>query len=146
VWNDNSPQWKGTSPLKIQNVPIPLVHYPLVYNQWKGVKKVWFEWKVRVHSSSRHTTDNFWARYSAPDKSGTLRRLRYTLLLKQLESEWKAENQRLVDLALAELTPEQLTYRKGSARVRMTKPAMIAAHYRKLKGLSMEDEEDEEGD
>jgi hypothetical protein len=57
VWNDNSPQWNGTSPLKIQNVPIPLVHYPLVYkywkgSQWKGVKKVWFEWKVRVHSSS----------------------------------------------------------------------------------------------
>lgn len=167
VWNDNSPQWNGTSPLKIRNVPIPLIHYPLVYkywkgSQWKGVKKVWFEWKVCVHSFSRRlltfpyqilvqamsrdTTNNFWARYSAPDKSGTLRRLKYTPLLKQLESERKAENQRLVDLALAELTPEQLTYRKGSARVRMTKPAMIAAHYRKLKGLSMEDEEDEEDD
>ncbi|KAJ7791080.1 hypothetical protein B0H14DRAFT_3161085 [Mycena olivaceomarginata] len=151
VWNDNSPQWNGTSPLKIQNVPIPLVHYPLVYkywkgSQWKGVKKVWFEWKILVQAMSRDTTDNFWTRYSAPDKSGTLRRLKYTPLLKQLESERKAENQRLVDLALAELTPEQLTYRKGSTRVRMTKPAMIAAHYRKLKGLSMEDEEDEEGD
>ncbi|KAJ7901212.1 hypothetical protein B0H14DRAFT_2555986 [Mycena olivaceomarginata] len=151
VWNDNSPQWNGTSPLKIQNVPIPLVHYPLVYkywkgSQWKGVKKVWFEWKILVQAMSRDTTDNFWARYSAPDKSGTLRHLKYTPLLKQLESERKAENQRLVDLALAELTPEQLTYRKGSTRVRMTKPAMIAAHYRKLKGLSMEDEEDEEGD
>ncbi|KAJ7362936.1 hypothetical protein DFH08DRAFT_682656 [Mycena albidolilacea] len=144
VWNDNSPQWNGTSPLKIRNIPIPLIHYPLVYkywkgSQWKGVKKVWFEWKV-------YTTDNFWARYSAPDKSGTLRRLKYTPLLKQLESERKAENQRLVDLALAELTPEQLTYRKGSMHVHMTKPAMIAAYYRKLKGLSMEDEDDEYND
>lgn len=53
VWDDNSPKWTGTSPLKINDVPIPLIYWPTVYkywkgSQWKGVKKTWFDWKVRI--------------------------------------------------------------------------------------------------
>lgn len=51
VWTDNSTRWNGTSPLKINDVPIPIVYWPIVYKywrgtQWQGVKKVWFDWKV----------------------------------------------------------------------------------------------------
>ncbi|KAF8209788.1 hypothetical protein K438DRAFT_1665923 [Mycena galopus ATCC 62051] len=151
VWNDKFPQWTGTSPLMIKNIPIPLVYYPLVYKYWKGtqwhgVKKVWFQWKILVQAMSRTTLDDFRAQYSVLDEHGILRRLKYTPLLKILELERKAEDEKLAALALIELTPEQLTYRKGSERIVMKKPAMIAAHYRKLTGLAAEDVDDEENE
>ncbi|KAJ7800240.1 hypothetical protein B0H14DRAFT_3490858 [Mycena olivaceomarginata] len=70
---------------------------------------------------TRTTVDDFWGRYSVPDKS---------------------ENERLTELARAELTPEKLTYRKGGERFVMTKPSMIAALYRRLKGLEVDELED----
>lgn len=95
--------------------------------------------------SRSSSLNDFWARYSAPDKSGTLQRLKYTPLLAQLARERTAENARLAELAHQELTTEQLTYRKGGKRFVMTKPAMIAAHYRRLKGLQNDlDDEDED--
>jgi hypothetical protein len=50
-WDDNWPNWRGTSSLKINGVPVPVIYWPTVYkywksNQWKGVKKHWFDWKV----------------------------------------------------------------------------------------------------
>jgi hypothetical protein len=53
VWNDRFPRWTGSSPLEIRNIPIPLVYWPSAYkywkgNQWKGIKKLWFQWKVRI--------------------------------------------------------------------------------------------------
>lgn len=161
VWSDQSPRWSGTSPLRINEVPIPLVYWPDVYkywkgSQWKGVKKTWFDWKVSilydatslnnanyiqilVGAMSRMPIDNFWARYSIPDAHGTLQHMKYTPLLKQLAKERKVENEKLADLARHELTTEQLTYRKGAQLFVMTKPAMIAAQYRKLRGLEDED-------
>ncbi|KAJ7886114.1 hypothetical protein B0H14DRAFT_3127900 [Mycena olivaceomarginata] len=55
VWNDRFPQRSGNSPLKIIDVPIPLIYWPSVYkywkgNQWKGVKKLWSQWKSRFGS------------------------------------------------------------------------------------------------
>ncbi|KAJ7793534.1 hypothetical protein B0H14DRAFT_2533425 [Mycena olivaceomarginata] len=139
-WDDNLPRWKGNSPLKINGVPIALIYWPTVFKywkgtQWKGVKKTWFEWKILFHAMSATTLDNFWDRYSVPDKAGQPQRMKYTPLLKELAKERQAENERLADLARRELTAEQLTYRKGGGHFVMTKPAMIAAHYRKLKGL-----------
>ncbi|KAF8217325.1 hypothetical protein K438DRAFT_1954176 [Mycena galopus ATCC 62051] len=118
--------------------PIPLVHYPLVYKYWKGtqwhgVKKVWFQWKILVQAMSRTTLDDFRAQYFVPDKDGNLQRPKYTPLLKKLELERKAEDEKLAALALVKLTPDQLTYRKGSELIVMKKPAMIAAHYRVLR-------------
>ncbi|KAF8152723.1 hypothetical protein K438DRAFT_1515251, partial [Mycena galopus ATCC 62051] len=143
-WDDNSPLWNGVSPLKINGVPIPLVYWPSVYTywrpaQWKGVKKQWFDWKILFHAMSAMTLEEFWAQYSVTDKHGQLQRLKYTPLLARLSAERKAENARLTALAQQELTTEQLTYRKGGQHHMMTKPAMIAAQYRKLKGLDAED-------
>ncbi|KAJ7793762.1 hypothetical protein B0H14DRAFT_2622518 [Mycena olivaceomarginata] len=151
VWNDKFPQWTGTSPLMIKNVPIPLVNYPSVYKYWKGtqwhgVKKVWFQWKILVQAMSRTTLDDFRAQYSVPDKDGNLQRPKYTPLLRTLKLEREAEDEKLAALALVELTPDQLTYRKGSERIVMKKPAMIAAHYRKLTGLTADDVDDEENE
>lgn len=98
--------------------------------------------QIIVLAMTRTTVDDFWGRYSVPDKSGTLRRMKYTPLLKQLQSERKAENERLTELARAELTPEKLTYRKGGERFVMTKPSMIATLYRRLKGLEVDELED----
>ncbi|KAJ7331072.1 hypothetical protein DFH08DRAFT_966812 [Mycena albidolilacea] len=149
VWNDKFPQWTGTSPLVIKNVPIPLVNYPSVYKYWKGtqwhgIKKVWFQWKILVQAMLRTTLDDFRAQYSVPDKDGNLQRPKYTPLLRTLKLERAAEDEKLAALALAELTSDQLTYRKGSERIVMKKPAMIAAHYRKLTGLAADDVDDEE--
>ncbi|KAJ7826603.1 WD40-repeat-containing domain protein [Mycena olivaceomarginata] len=122
VWNDKFPQWTGTSPLMIKNVPIPLVNYPSVYKYWKGtqwhgVKKVWFQWKILVQAMSRTTLDDFRAQYSVPDKDGNLQRPKYTPLLRTLKLEREAEDEKLAALALVELTPDQLTYWKGSERI-----------------------------
>ncbi|KAJ7434194.1 hypothetical protein B0H11DRAFT_1888466 [Mycena galericulata] len=149
VWDDNSPDWDGTSPLKINEVPVPLIYWPTVYKywkgtQWKGVKKIWFDWKIIVRAMSGRSIVDFWARYSAPNKAGQLQHLKYTPLLTRLAAERKAENEKLADLARRELTPQQLTYRKGAMHFVMTKPAMIAALYRKLKGLDPEDDEDDD--
>ncbi|KAJ6452715.1 hypothetical protein C8R47DRAFT_263328 [Mycena vitilis] len=146
-WDDNSVHWKTSSPLKINGSPIALVYWPSVYKywkgaQWRGIKKVWFEWKILFHAMTAATTlDDFWAQYYAPDRSGVLQRLKYTPLLSRLAQERKAENERLSVLARQELTTEQLTYRRGSQYIVMTSPAMIAAHYRKLKGLDANDME-----
>ncbi|KAJ7847623.1 hypothetical protein B0H14DRAFT_2769785 [Mycena olivaceomarginata] len=118
-WDDNIPHWKGNSPLEINGVPIALVYWPIVYrywkgSQWRGVKKIWFDWKVLFHAMSATMLDEFWTRYS---------------------------------LALCELNPDELMYRKGGKHYKMMKPAMIAAHYRKLKGLDageMDADDDEE--
>ncbi|KAJ6622807.1 hypothetical protein B0H10DRAFT_1944404 [Mycena sp. CBHHK59/15] len=149
VWNDNLPHWSGTSPLKINEVPIPLIYWPTVYKywkgtQWKGVKKSWFDWKILVRSMSQTSINEFWARFSVPGKNGTIQRMKYTPLLAQLAKERKAENEKLAELARRELTTEQLTYRKGAQHYVMMKPAMIAAHYRKLKGLDGDDLDDDE--
>ncbi|KAJ7601746.1 hypothetical protein B0H17DRAFT_1122912, partial [Mycena rosella] len=151
VWDDNSPQWRGVSPLKINDIPIPIVYWPTVYKywkgtQWKGVKKVWFDWKILVRAMSHTTIEDFWARFSTPDKHGQLQRMKYTRILEALAKERKAENAQLADLARMELTAEQLTYRKGSQRYLMTKDSMIAAYYRKFKGFDSggSDDEDDE--
>ncbi|KAJ7807126.1 hypothetical protein B0H14DRAFT_2874094, partial [Mycena olivaceomarginata] len=112
--DDNIPHWKGKSPLEINGVPIALVYWPIFYrywkgSQWRGVKKIWFDWKVLFHAMSATTLDEFWTRYSA-------------------------ENERLAKLALCELTPDELMYRKGGKHYKMTKPAMIAAHYPQIEG------------
>jgi hypothetical protein len=54
-WDDKSAHWNGTSPLKINDVPIPIIYWPTVYKywkgtQWQGVKKSWFDWKVSRNS------------------------------------------------------------------------------------------------
>ncbi|KAJ7683782.1 hypothetical protein B0H17DRAFT_985676 [Mycena rosella] len=151
VWDDNSPQWRGVSPLKINDIPIPIVYWPTVYKywkgtQWKGVKKVWFDWKILVRAMSHTTIEDFWARFSTPDKHGQLQRMKYTRILEALAKERKAENAQLADLARMELTAEQLTYRKGSQRYLMTKDSMIAAYYRIFKGFDSggSDDEDDE--
>ncbi|KAJ7791826.1 hypothetical protein B0H14DRAFT_2933931 [Mycena olivaceomarginata] len=142
-WDNNIPHWKGNSPLEINGVPVALVYWPIVYrywkgSQWRGVKKIWFDWKVLFHAMSATTLDEFWTRYSVHDKSRTLQRMKYTPLFKQLATERMAENERLAN---------ELMYRKGGKHYKMTKPAMIAAHYRKLKGLDageMDADDDEE--
>ncbi|KAJ6471051.1 hypothetical protein C8R45DRAFT_1015359 [Mycena sanguinolenta] len=154
VWTDKSPDWNGKSPLKVKGVPVPLVYWPLVYkywkgNQWKGAKKSWFQWKILMQAMTRTSLDEFWVRYSVPDQSGNTVHLKYTPLLKRLEAERKAEDERLAELARVELTEEQLTYRRGADRIVMTKISRIASTYRKLKGLEVGDggadgEEDEE--
>ncbi|KAJ7736982.1 hypothetical protein DFH07DRAFT_985795 [Mycena maculata] len=149
VWDDNSPDWNGTSPLSINNTPIPLVYWPTVYKywkgtQWKGVKKTWFDWKILVRAMSGMSMEDFWVHFSAPDKFGQLHPLKYTPLLARLAAERKVADEKLADLARHELTTEQLTYRKGAQLHVMTKPAMIAACYRRLKGIDVDDEGDDD--
>ena len=50
-WDDNSPDWDGSSPLRIRGKCIALVYWPTLYRyretkQWHGIKQRWFEWKV----------------------------------------------------------------------------------------------------
>jgi len=57
LWDDRSPQWDNSSPLRIRGQSIALIHWPAIYryqgkNQWTGVKQRWFEWKVRAFPSS----------------------------------------------------------------------------------------------
>ncbi|KAJ6545133.1 hypothetical protein B0H10DRAFT_2033346 [Mycena sp. CBHHK59/15] len=144
VWDDRSASWSGSSPLIINTVPIPLIYWPTVYKywkgtQWEGVKKMWFDWKTLVHCMSQTSKDEFWARFSITDKNGNIQRMKYTPILKKLANERKEENEKLAALALSELTTEDLSYRKGGKIYVMRKPAMIAAHYRRLKGLASED-------
>ncbi|KAF8169566.1 hypothetical protein K438DRAFT_1855192 [Mycena galopus ATCC 62051] len=114
-WDDNSLHWPGTSPLKINNTPVAIVHWPAVYkywkvNQWKGIKKHWFDWKILVRAmNTAPTLAEFWTRYCI-NKGGHLHRMKYTPLLAQLAKERKVENERLADLARSKLTIEQLTY------------------------------------
>ncbi|KAJ7778025.1 hypothetical protein DFH07DRAFT_1036538 [Mycena maculata] len=109
VWDDNSPDWNGTSPLSINNTPIPLVYWPTVYKywkgtQWKGVKKTWFDWKILFRAMSGMSMEDFWVHFSAPDKFGQLHPLKYTPLLARLAAEWKVADEKLADLARHELT------------------------------------------
>ncbi|KAJ6543208.1 hypothetical protein DFH09DRAFT_928757, partial [Mycena vulgaris] len=147
-WDDKSAHWNGTSPLKINDVPIPIIYWPTVYKywkgtQWQGVKKSWFDWKILVRSMSDTTVADFWTRFSVPDKSGELQHMRYTRILAQLAKHRKTENAQLAQLAKVELTPEQLSYRKGGHHYVMKKDSMIAACYRKLKGLDAGDSDDD---
>ncbi|KAF8169440.1 hypothetical protein K438DRAFT_1615079 [Mycena galopus ATCC 62051] len=137
VWNDKFPQWNGTSPLMIKSVPIPL---STGRNQWEGAKKLWFQWKILVQAMSRTSLNELWALYSVADRFGNIKQMKYTPLLKKLEAGRKEENERLAELALGQLTPEQLTYRNDGEHFLMTKPAKIAVLYRKLKGLAVEGE------
>jgi hypothetical protein len=89
------------------------------------------------------TIDDFWTRFSIPNKSGELQRMKYTQILAQLAKERKTENARLAHLAKLELTPEQLTYRKGGQHYVMTKDSMIVACYLKLKGLDAGDSDND---
>ncbi|KAJ7741435.1 hypothetical protein DFH07DRAFT_751072 [Mycena maculata] len=149
VWDDNLSDWNKTSPLQINGVPIPLTYWPTVYKywkgtQWKGVKKSWFDWKILVGAMSKTSLEDFWKRYSVNDKGGAMQRMKYTPLLAQLSKERKVENEKLAEVAWRELTAEQLTYHKGGQHFVMTKPAMIVAYHRKLKGLDTEEDVDEE--
>lgn len=72
--------------------------------------------------------------------------MKYTPLLARLSAERKAENTRLAEVAQRELTAEQLTYRKGGQYYVMKKPAMIAAQYRKLKGIDTDELDEDESD
>jgi hypothetical protein len=92
------------------------------------------------------TLDQFWARFSVPGKNGQLQRMKYTPIIARLAEERHAENQRLSDLALRELTTEQLTYRRGSNYYVMKRPSMIANTYRRLKGLEVEDVDDDDAE
>ncbi|KAJ6448838.1 hypothetical protein C8R45DRAFT_1224608 [Mycena sanguinolenta] len=120
-WDDNSSRWAGKSPLVINDTPVAIVYWPLVYkywkvNQWKGIKKHWFDWKILVRAmTTAPNLVDFWTHYST-DKN----------------------------LARSELTTEQLTYRKGGKMYVMTKASMIAAQYRRLKGLDLGDEDEDE--
>ncbi|KAJ7892544.1 hypothetical protein B0H14DRAFT_2686793 [Mycena olivaceomarginata] len=148
-WDDNWPNWRGTSSLTINGVPVPVIYWPTIYkywksNQWKGVKKHWFDWKILVRAMTATTLDQFWARFSVPGKNGQLQRMKYTPIIARLAEERHAENQRLSDLALRELTTEQLTYRRGSNYYVMKRPSMIANTYRRLKGLEVEDVDDDD--
>ncbi|KAJ7765927.1 hypothetical protein DFH07DRAFT_737501 [Mycena maculata] len=117
VWDDNSLDWDNTSPLKINGIPIPLTYWPTVYKYWK-------------RNSMEGRQENL--------------HMKYTPLLTQLSKERKVENEKLAEVAQRELKSEQLTYRKGADRFVMTKPSMIAAYYRKLKGLDVEEDGDED--
>jgi len=55
MWDDDPIHWRGSSPLKIKGVPIPLIFWKQVYQSkgrpwrqgnWKGIKGLWFNWKV----------------------------------------------------------------------------------------------------
>ncbi|KAJ7082706.1 hypothetical protein B0H15DRAFT_785586 [Mycena belliarum] len=139
-WDDNRPDWNQTSPLKLNGIPVPLIYWPTIYKYWKGT-----QWQgVLVRSMSRTTIDEFWAEFSVPDKQGRLQHMKYTPILKQLAATRKADDARLADLARSELTEEQRTYRKGASRFVMTKNSMLAAHYRKLKGLNRDDSDSDE--
>ncbi|KAJ7784005.1 hypothetical protein DFH07DRAFT_997523 [Mycena maculata] len=123
---------------------LPTVYKYWKGTQWKGVKKTWFDWKILVRAMSKTSLEDFWMRYSVIDKSGAMQRMKYTPLLTQLSKERKVENEKLAEVAQRELTSEQLTYRKGADHFVMTKPSMIAAYYRKLKGLEVEEDGDED--
>ncbi|KAK7015319.1 hypothetical protein R3P38DRAFT_2786832 [Favolaschia claudopus] len=152
-WDDNSPRWPGTSSLTIKGVPIAVKYWSRVYkywksSQWQGVKKNSFDWKTLVTAIlAAPSIDEFWAKYSVPGKDGVLQRMKYTPLLKQLTRR-KEEVTRIAAIAIQELTPEQLTYRKGGQYCVMRKASTIAARYRELKGLVGMDlgEEEEEGE
>lgn len=93
---------------------------------------------------TRTTLIDFWAHFSTEDKTGQIQRMKYTRILQQLAIERKAENEKVAALARSELTTEQLTYRKGAQYLVMTKPSMIAAYYRKLKGLDAGESDNED--
>jgi hypothetical protein len=57
MWDDHSPQWDSSSPLRISGHPIALVYWPRVFRyqgstQWQGIKQRWFEWRVCLNCSS----------------------------------------------------------------------------------------------
>jgi hypothetical protein len=49
VWNDKSEQWNGTSPLKVDSVPILLVYWPSVLLEKKSIEECQ-EIVVNVHA------------------------------------------------------------------------------------------------
>jgi hypothetical protein len=51
IWDDSWTSWKNTSPLIINNRPVPLRHFRSVYihtPHWKQLKQQWSKWKVRA--------------------------------------------------------------------------------------------------
>ncbi|KAJ7602153.1 hypothetical protein FB45DRAFT_1015823 [Roridomyces roridus] len=147
VWNDRFPTWKGSSPLTINGVPIPLVYWAQLYKhsknpKWHGTRGSWFQWKVLVEAMTRTTLDDFWVRFSASDKNGVVRRLPLTRILTALTAERKEEDARLAVLAKAELPPSQLMYRKGSEWKPYQKNDALARIYRRFKGYNTEDSDD----
>ncbi|KAK6997290.1 hypothetical protein R3P38DRAFT_2798798 [Favolaschia claudopus] len=150
--------WNGTTTLlvgleRLRLLSSAVKYWSRVYkywksSQWQGVKKNSFDWKTLVTAIlAAPSIDEFWAKYSVPGKDGVLQRMKYTPLLKQLTRR-KEEVTRIAAIAIQELTPEQLTYRKGGQYCVMRKASTIAARYRELKGLVGMDlgEEEEEGE
>jgi hypothetical protein len=48
MWDDSSVDWDRSSPLVINDVPIALIHWKVVYSGkvWAGIKQNWHSWKV----------------------------------------------------------------------------------------------------
>src|ERR1700722_4417717 len=51
AWDDSLQQWDNSSPLRIKDNSIAIIHWPKIYRytgtkQWSGIKQRWFEWKV----------------------------------------------------------------------------------------------------
>ncbi|KAJ7601282.1 hypothetical protein FB45DRAFT_1049803 [Roridomyces roridus] len=147
IWDDRLPTWKGMSPLNIDGVPIPLVYWGKLYKhsknlKWHGTRGSWFQWKVLVEAMTRTTLEQFWLRFSAPDKTGVVQRLSLTRIQSILMVERKAEDARLAVLAKAELPPSRLMYRKGSEWKPYQKNDALARIYRQFKGCNVEDSDD----
>ncbi|KAJ7618073.1 hypothetical protein FB45DRAFT_1103494 [Roridomyces roridus] len=147
IWDDRLPTWKGMSPLSIDGIPIPLVYWGKLYKhsknlRWHGTRGSWFQWKVLVEAMTATTLEQFWVRFSAPDKTGVVQRLSLTRIQSVLTAERKAEDARLAVLAKAEIPPSRLMYRKGSEWKPYQKNDALARIYRQFKGCNLEDSDD----
>ncbi|KAJ7625717.1 hypothetical protein FB45DRAFT_1005058 [Roridomyces roridus] len=147
IWDDRLPTWKGMSPLSIDGIPIPLVYWGKLYKhsknlKWHGTRGSWFQWKVLVEAMTATTLEQFWVRFSAPDKTGVVQRLSLTRIQSVLTAERKAEDARLAVLAKAEIPPSRLMYRKGSEWKPYQKNDALARIYRQFKGCNLEDSDD----
>ena len=57
IWDDESPSWKGSSPLIIRSQPIAVKYWNKFYTSfkgrsrvWSGIKQSWSSWKVSFYS------------------------------------------------------------------------------------------------
>ncbi|KDR83110.1 hypothetical protein GALMADRAFT_276082 [Galerina marginata CBS 339.88] len=156
MWDDVTEHWRGSSPLRIHGVPIPVVYWKDVYTskgvpkgevpwmpkQWKGTKSKYFDWKVLVKRWREGTPEQFWSAFTVDGV-----RLGYKAILSKLEESRKSRNSALSDQAryeYGEQFAETFSYFKNNKRHVKTKACSIAKQYRTLKGLPPDDDDDEE--
>ncbi|KAM6489044.1 hypothetical protein JOM56_015456 [Amanita muscaria] len=140
IWDDSWPSWIGSSPLVINNKPVPLKNWRAVYcrtSHWKTLKQQWSKWSLLKFLMLEYQLmgpTNFWGKWSRNNGSPCS----VTQILAGLKAERKMRD--ATDATAAKgiaLDASHFTYRKGHVIFKLVTDKGIARKFRELEKKQM---------